>query len=48
VMSFMISHDGELFEKDLGPDSEQQAKAMTRFDPDSSWHEIDTSTVSAP
>ena len=40
VMSFMISHDGELFEKDLGPDSEKQAKAMTPFDPDSSWKEV--------
>ncbi|MBC9251495.1 hypothetical protein A9179_14585 [Pseudomonas alcaligenes] len=40
VMSFMISHDGEVFEKDLGPDSDKQALAMTRFDPDSSWQEV--------
>ena len=40
VMSFMISHDGEVFEKDLGPDSEKLAKAMTKFDPDSSWKEV--------
>ena len=40
VMSFMISHDGELFQKDLGPGGEAQAKAMTRFDPDSSWKEV--------
>lgn len=39
VMSFMISHDGEVFEKDLGPDGGQQALSMTRFDPDSSWQE---------
>ncbi len=37
VMSFMISHEGEVFEKDLGPDSEKQALAMKRFDPDDSW-----------
>lgn len=40
VMSFMISHDGELFEKDLGRDSAKQAAAITRFDPDSSWSEV--------
>ncbi|MBD7977178.1 DUF2950 domain-containing protein [Serpens gallinarum] len=40
VMSFMISHDGGVFEKDLGPDGGKQALAMTRFDPDSSWKEV--------
>lgn len=40
VMSFMVSHDGEVFEKDLGPDSAKRALAMTRFDPDSSWAEV--------
>ncbi|QXH49602.1 DUF2950 domain-containing protein [Pseudomonas fakonensis] len=37
VMSFMVSHDGQVFEKDLGPDGARQAMAMKRFDPDSSW-----------
>ncbi|MFR0691848.1 DUF2950 domain-containing protein [Enterobacterales bacterium AE_CKDN230030158-1A_HGKHYDSX7] len=40
VMSFMISHDGEIFSKNLGPESEKIAKKMTRFDPDSSWTEV--------
>ncbi|MBF0674111.1 DUF2950 domain-containing protein [Pseudomonas sp.] len=40
VMSFMISHDGQVFEKDLGPDGGKQALAMTRFDPDSSWRTV--------
>lgn len=39
VMSFIISHDGEVFEKDLGPDGEQEALYMQGFDPDSSWSE---------
>lgn len=47
VMSFMISHEGQVFEKDLGPESEQQALAMTRFDPDSSWHEVDEAAPAA-
>ncbi|MFG0379497.1 DUF2950 domain-containing protein [Pseudomonas sp. zbq_18] len=50
VMSFMISHDGQVFEKDLGPDGGQIATAMQRFDPDSSWREVgesEPSTASA-
>ncbi|WCM54542.1 DUF2950 domain-containing protein [Pseudomonas sp. WJP1] len=40
VMSFMISHEGQVFEKDLGPGSEKLAQAMKRFDPDDSWAEV--------
>jgi hypothetical protein len=40
VMSFMISHDGQLYEKDLGEDSEAVAKAMQQFDPDRSWNRV--------
>ncbi len=40
VMSFMISHDGQVFEKDLGPNSEKLARAMKQFDPDDSWTEL--------
>ncbi|MDR0182139.1 DUF2950 domain-containing protein [Lysobacter arvi] len=40
VMSFMISHEGDVFEKDLGPDGDRIARAMTAFDPDSSWVEV--------
>lgn len=41
IMSFMISHDGQVYEKDLGPDGEKLATAMQRFDPDSSWRASD-------
>ena len=48
VMSFIVSHDGEVFEKDLGPDGDKVARAMTLFDPDSSWEEVvDASTAAA-
>jgi hypothetical protein len=43
VMSFMISHDGTVFEKDLGPDGGKEALAMTHFDPDSSWQPVSDS-----
>ena len=48
VMTFMVSHDGEVFEKDLGPDSATQAAAMAVFDPDSSWQQLpDTAAAAA-
>lgn len=41
VMTFMVSHDGVLYEKDLGPDTAARASAMTRFDPDPSWQKVE-------
>jgi len=40
VMSFMVSHDGVVYEKNLGPNTEATARAMTRFDPDTSWQKV--------
>ena len=40
VMSFMVSHDGKVYEKDLGPGSDAAARAMTRFNPDASWKKV--------
>lgn len=37
VMSFIVNHDGEVFSKDLGPDTTTEAQAIQSFDPDSSW-----------
>jgi hypothetical protein len=41
IMSFMISHDGIVFEKDLGKNGAAVAEAMKTFDPDDSWKEDD-------
>jgi hypothetical protein len=41
VMTFMVSHDGVLYEKDLGPGTAARAKAMVRFDPDPTWRKAD-------
>ena len=38
VMTFMVSHAGIVYEKDLGPSTDAIARAMTRFNPDASWH----------
>jgi len=41
VMTFMVNHDGTVFQKDLGPDTENIAEAMTAFNPDKSWTKVD-------
>jgi len=43
VMTFMVSYDGVVFEKDLGPNTAARAAAMTLFDPDSGWIKVDLS-----
>ena len=40
VMTFMVSHDGVLYEKDLGIQSEKLALGMRRFNPDSTWRKV--------
>jgi Protein of unknown function (DUF2950) len=40
VMTFVLSHQGRLYQKDLGPETEAAAGAMTRYDPDASWTEV--------
>jgi len=37
IMSFMVSHEGVVYEKDLGSGTEAAARAIKRFDPDAGW-----------
>jgi Protein of unknown function (DUF2950) len=37
VKTFMVSYDGVVYQKDLGPDTLEQFKKMERFNPDPSW-----------
>jgi hypothetical protein len=37
VKTFIVSHDGIVYEKDLGPTSVEQFTAMDRYNPDSTW-----------
>lgn len=37
VMTFIVNHDGVVYEKDLGPDTAQAAAKITRFNPDKTW-----------
>jgi hypothetical protein len=40
IMTFIISHDGRVYQKDLGPGTDAAARAMTRFNPDKSWTQV--------
>jgi hypothetical protein len=37
IKSFIVCHDGIVYEKDLGPDGAEKFRAMTRYDPDHTW-----------
>jgi len=37
VKTFLVSYDGIVYEKDLGPDSLKIVKAMDRYNPDKTW-----------
>jgi hypothetical protein len=37
VMTFVISHQGKLYEKDLGQDTAKAVVAMNEYNPDTSW-----------
>ena len=37
VKTFMVSHDGVVYEKDLGPKTIELAGAIDRFNPDKTW-----------
>ena len=37
VQTFMVSHDGVVYQKDLGPDTVKLANAIERFNPDKTW-----------
>jgi hypothetical protein len=40
VKTFIVSNDGVVFEKDLGPKTLDAYRAMERFDPDPSWNPV--------
>jgi hypothetical protein len=40
IMTFVISHQGRLYQKDLGEASAEIAAAIERYDPDPTWAEV--------
>ena len=41
VMSFLISRDGVVLQKNLGDNTSDAAKAITAFDPDDTWKPVE-------
>ena len=41
VMTFLVNHDGVVYQKDLGANTARVAEAMKRFDPDATWQRVD-------
>jgi hypothetical protein len=46
VMTFIVSHEGTVYQKDLGPDTAELAQRIASFNPDKSWRKVtDTNPV---
>jgi Protein of unknown function (DUF2950) len=44
ITTFMVSHDGIVYQKDLGPKTAQIANAMKTYNPDKTWTKIPSET----
>jgi Protein of unknown function (DUF2950) len=42
VMTFLVNHDGSVFQKDLGARTSELVRRMTAYNPDASWKKVDT------
>ena len=40
VMSFIVNHQGQVYERDLGPDTAARAAALKSFDPGPGWRKV--------
>ena len=40
IMTFIVNHDGKVFEKNLGKDSATVASSMKEYNPDSTWNAV--------
>ncbi len=47
VMTFIVNQDGQVYQKDLGPDTDRIAGAMAAYDPDATWQPANKATVAA-
>lgn len=47
VMTVMVGPDGQVFERDLGKDTEDVVRAMGKYDPDSAWKEVSDKPVAS-
>ena len=41
IMTFIVNQLGTVYQKDLGPKTEELAKAMAKYDPDKTWKRVE-------
>lgn len=46
VMTFIVNQQGIVYEKDLGPNTEQIANTIKAYDPDETWKKVDVKEAS--
>lgn len=44
VMTFIVSHAGTVYQKDLGEETDATVKKITSFDPDKTWRKVESKT----
>ena len=44
VMTFLVNHQGNVYQKDLGPNTARIAASMTEFNPDDTWRRVTDTT----
>jgi hypothetical protein len=47
VMTFIVNQDGQIYQKDLGPNTDQIAGEMVAYNPDSTWQPVNKATVAS-
>lgn len=40
IMTFVVNQQGIVYQKDLGPKTEEAAKAIAKYDPDKTWQKV--------
>jgi len=40
IKTFVVNHNGTVYQKDLGPETAKRAEQISRFNPDKSWEEV--------
>ena len=45
VMTFIVNHQGVLYQKDLGTDTARAARAMPAYNPDNTWKKVEAATA---
>ena len=43
VMTFLVNHEGHVFEKNLGPDTAKKVERLHSFNPDATWRKVEGS-----